>query len=72
VTGEMADDGAPVAEKKEGGMRQFLSEGNARWTALAGLLLIVGVTAVVIKNPKGASQLRQQVPPDRCASRDVR
>ena len=58
----MAEGGKEEAATREGGVRRFLTEGHARWTALAGVLLIVGVAAVVVDNPKEASQLRQQVP----------
>jgi len=58
----MAEGSKEEGTTPEGGVRRFLTEGHARWTALAGVLLVVGVAAVVVDNPKEASTLRQQVP----------
>ncbi|KAJ1474755.1 hypothetical protein T484DRAFT_1830981 [Baffinella frigidus] len=58
----MADSPSARSQAKpEAGVRRFLTEGHARWTALAGVLFVVGVAAVVVDNPKEASQLRQQL-----------
>ena len=65
VDGDIAHQEDAGPERPPQGMwaatKRFLTKGNARWSALVGVALLVGTVYVVSENPGTVEQLRQQL-----------